>query len=245
MFDKLPLLSLSQPSQFSVNAEFAHLIAGHYENKYTGGYSYLDDFESTQGEIDLLNPYFWNLSSTPYDDDKSRALFPEAGLTNNIDYGKNRALLAWYYIDGIFTRRNSSLRPSYMTDEYLSDHYIRAVQSKELFPDRDLGYNENSFLNIFNIAYYPNERGPYNLDADNINTDGSLMDPEKRWGGIMRSLDQTDFEQANIQYIEFWIMDPFIKNQEGKGGDLYFNLGEVSEDVLKDEKKYRSPPLPV
>jgi len=245
MFDKLPILSLTQPSSFSVNAEFAHLIAGHYQNEYTGENSYLDDFESTQTDVDLLNPYFWNIASTPYDNNVTTALFPEAGLTNDINYGKNRALFAWYYIDGIFTRKNSSLRPSYMTDDDISNHYVRAVLSKELFPDRDLTYNENNYLNVLNLAYYPKERGPYNLDADNINSDGSLMNPEKRWGGMMRSLDQTDFEMANIQYIEFWVMDPFIYNQNAKGGDLYLNLGDISEDILKDEKKFFENGLPV
>jgi cell surface protein SprA len=245
MFDKLPLLQLSQPSTFSLNAEFAHLIAGHYENKYAGEYSYLDDFESTQSEYDLLNPYFWNLASTPYEGNSSSALFPEAGLTNNISYGKNRALFAWYYIDRMFTGRRSSLRPSHISDDDISNHYVRAVLSTELFPERDLGYNEDNYLNVLNMAYYPKERGPYNLDADDINADGSLMNPEKRWGGMMRNLDQTDFETANIQYIEFWLMDPFINNPETKGGDLYFNLGEISEDVLKDEKKFFENGLPI
>ncbi|MDR2774308.1 MAG: cell surface protein SprA [Tannerella sp.] len=245
MFDKLPLLSLTQPSTFSVNSEFAYLIANHYQNKYTGEFSYLDDFESTQSEFDLLNPYFWNLASTPSDDNKTTAMFPEASLANNVEYGKNRALMAWYYIDGLFTRRNSSLRPSYMSDEDLSNHHVRAVQTRELFPNRDQVYNENSYLNVLNLAYYPNERGPYNLDADNINDNGTLMNPEKRWGGIMRNLDQSDFETANIQYIEFWIMDPFIYNPDHKGGDLYFNLGEISEDILKDEKKFFENGLPV
>lgn len=245
MFDKLPLLSLTQPSRFSINAEFAHLIAGHYENKYTGEYSYLDDFESSQSEYDLTNYYYWNISSTPYDDNPATALFPEASLTNNVDYLKNRSLLSWYHIDGIFTRKNSALKPSYMSDDYLSNHYIRAVLSDELFPDKELLYNENNYLNILNLAYYPNERGPYNLDADDMNSDGTLMFPEKRWGGIMRRLDQTDFETANIQYIEFWIMDPFIYGENLSGGDLYLNLGEISEDILKDEKKFFENGLPV
>ncbi|MDR1814621.1 MAG: cell surface protein SprA [Tannerella sp.] len=245
MFDKLPLLQLTQPSTYSVKAEFAHLIPGHYQSKYVSDYSYLDDFESTQYETDLLNPYFWNLASVPYEGSKELSKFPEATLTNNIDYGKNRALLAWYYIDGLFTRRNSSLRPSYMTDDDISDHRVRAVLSEELFPNKDLLYNENNYLNVLNLAYYPKERGPYNLDAENMNSDGTLMNPEKRWGGMMRSLDQTDFEQANFQYIEFWIMDPFIYNPQQKGGDLYFNLGEISEDVLRDEKKFFENGMPV
>ena len=36
MFDKLPLLEPKQTSQISFNAEFAHLMSGHYENKNTG-----------------------------------------------------------------------------------------------------------------------------------------------------------------------------------------------------------------
>jgi cell surface protein SprA len=249
MLDKIPFLEVTQPSSINFNAEFAHLIAGHYESKYTGKHSYVDDFESTQPTIDLMNPYPWMLASVPDDRDNDRnetPRFPEASLVNNIDYGKNRALLAWYYIDGIFTRKNSSQRPSYMTDDDLSDHYVRAIDYTELFPKKDLTYNENTSLYVLNMAYYPNERGPYNLDATNINPDGTLMNPENRWGGMMRKIDQSDFEVANVEYIEFWLMDPFINNRETtEGGDLYFNLGDVSEDILKDEKKFFENGLPV
>ncbi|MDR0349566.1 MAG: cell surface protein SprA [Tannerella sp.] len=240
MVDKIPLLNLTQPSRINFNAEFAHLIAGHYESEYTGAHAYLDDFESTQSNFDLLHPYPWALASTPH------GHFPEATKTNDIAYGNNRALMAWYHIDGLFTRKNSSLRPNHITVDDISDPYVRAVEYRELFPGKDNASNENSLLNVLNLAYYPNERGPYNLDADNINTDGSLKDPEKRWGGIMRKIDQTDFEQANIEYIEFWLMDPFIKNKEtAAGGDLYFNLGNISEDILRDEKKFFENGLPI
>ncbi|MBP3518708.1 MAG: cell surface protein SprA [Parabacteroides sp.] len=245
MFDKLPLLNLSKPSQISFNAEFAHLIAGHYENKNTGGYSYLDDFESTQSNFDLSDPYPWQLSSVPYDDNTPQ-LFPEAGLTNHIDYGKNRALLAWYTIDGLFTRKNSSLRPKYITaKEYLDNHYVRAIETGELFPQRQQSMSESNTLRVLNLAYYPQERGPYNLDADNINPDGTLQNPEKRFGGMMRKIDQSDFETANVEYIEFWMLDPFIYDRQTSGGDLYFNLGEISEDILKDEKKFFENGLPI
>lgn len=250
-FDKLPLLNLTKPSQIAFTGEFAHLIAGHYENKYTGGYSYLDDFESTQSGFDLLNPYSWKLASTPYDDDPTGGRFPEANRVNDIEYGKNRALLSWYYIDGLFTRRNSSQAPAHIRNDrlQLSNHYVRAVYIDELFPDRDLSYNETSSMQVLNLAYYPNERGPYNLDADLVNPDGTLQEPEKRWGGIMRKIDQSDFETANIEYIEFWMLDPYIyENQEGiitNGGDLYFNLGEISEDVLRDERKFYENGLPI
>ena len=244
MFDKLPLLNLSKPSQISFNAEFAHLIAGHYENKNTGGYPYLDDFESTQSNFDLSDPYPWQLSSVPYADGTPQ-LFPEAGLTNNIDYGKSRALLAWYTIDGLFTRKNSSLRPKYITTKDLSNHYVRAIETRELFPQRQQSMSESNTLTVLNMAYYPQERGPYNLDADNINPDGTLQNPEKRFGGMMRKIDQSDFETANVEYIEFWMLDPFIYDRQTTGGDLYFNLGEISEDILKDEKKFFENGLPI
>ena len=178
VFDKLPLLTLTKPSQIALNAEFAHLIAGHYENEYTGGYSYLDDFESTQNSIDLLNPFPWNLASTPYDDSPT-ALFPEASKVNDIDYGKNRALMAWYYVDGIFMRKNSRSLPKNITKDDLSNHFVRAIQTTELFPNRDVGVNENNLISALNVAFYPNERGPYNLDADRVNSDGTLQEPQK------------------------------------------------------------------
>jgi len=178
VMDKLPLLTLTKPSQISFNAEFAHLIAGHYENNQTGNFSYLDDFESSQSGYSLLDPFPWTLSSVPYDDNASSALFPEASLVNNIDYGKNRALLAWYYIDGIFTRLNSSQMPSHIRQdrEQLSNHFMRGVRVTELFPRRDQGSMDN-MLQVLNLAYYPQERGPYNLDADRVNPDGTLQNP--------------------------------------------------------------------
>jgi cell surface protein SprA len=200
ILDKLPLLNLTRPSQIAFNAEFAHLIAGHYENKYSGAYSYLDDFESSQSGFNLLNPYSWQLSGTPYQDGSS-PLFPEASISDNVDYGKNRALLSWYYIDGIFNRSNSASMPGINRNEELSDHYVRAIPVRELYQDKDISTNEASVLPILNVAYYPNERGPYNLDAGTMNSDGTLASPEKRWGGMMRKIEQSDFEAANVQYI--------------------------------------------
>ena len=60
---------------------------------------------------------------------------------------------------------------------------------------------------------------------------------------MMRKLDTSDFETANIEYIEFWLLDPFIYSNEQPdanqyGGDLYINLGEVSEDILRDGRKF-------
>jgi cell surface protein SprA len=63
----------------------------------------------------------------------------------------------------------------------------------------------------------------------------------------MRKLDNTDFEKANIEYIEFWMMDPFLTNPDAgfEGGDLYIDLGDVSEDILRDGKKSFEHGLPL
>jgi cell surface protein SprA len=247
LLNMLPFVEATVPSQLSTRLEFAHLIAGHYKNKYTGGYSYLDDFESSASGIDLRNPYGWTLAATPYNN-TSTGLFPEAALSNNVEYGKNRAQLAWFYIDGMFTYRNSGLTPAHIRNDVdqLSDHRVREIYEREIFPGRDAYFGQPATIPVLNLSYYPNERGPYNLDT-HVDSEGRLLNPQGRWGGITRRMDVRDFEMANIEYIEFWLMDPFVNDTLGtsRGGDLYFNLGEISEDVLKDGKKFFENGLPV
>ena len=238
--NKIPTVNATAPSSLSLKAEYAQLLPHQATSGTNAGSSYIDDFETTQSGIDLRSPYSWFLASTPYDN-SANAMFPEAALSNDVNYGKNRSLLAWYYIDRLFTQRNSSYAPGYIKNdlEQLSNPYVREIPYTEVFPGRQLNYGESSTIQTLNLSFYPNERGPYNLDATNIDENGNLLNPEKRWGGIMRKLDNTNFEQANIEYIQFWMMDPFLdpKNQNTEGGDLYFNLGEVSEDILKDGLK--------
>jgi len=239
--DKLPFIDLTAPSQITFSAEYAQLLPGHYKSEYGGDYSYIDDFENAKNPIDLRNPYSWALSATP-------SMFPESKLVNNIDYGKNRSLLAWYYIDGLFTRK-SSLTPTHIKNdlEQLSNHYVREILESELFPDKDVVFTEPASIPVLNLAYYPKERGPYNLDATNINPDGTLINPQNRWAGITRKIESgfNDFEAQNIETLEFWLLDPFIYDNSAQGGDLYFNLGEISEDILKDEKKFFENGLPI
>jgi cell surface protein SprA len=240
LLNKIPTVNATAPSTFNITAEYAQLVPHKQKSGTTSGSSYVDDFESSQTGIDLRSPYSWFLASTPYDTGKN-TLFPEAALSNDIDYGKNRALLNWYYIDRMFTDRNSSLAPSYIKNDYAqqSNPYIREVTSQEIFPGRELTYGESSTIQTLNLSFYPSERGPYNLDATNIDEEGNLLNPESRWGGIMRKLDTTNFEQSNIEYVQFWLMNPFLDpdNPNYDGGDLYFNFGEISEDILKDGLK--------
>ena len=247
LLNLLPFTDATAPSQLTADLAFAQMIPGHYSNQYTGGYSYIDDFESAASMIDLRAPYAWSLAATPVDN-RAGALFPEGTLTNQIENGKNRALLSWYQIDGIFTRKNSSLTPTHIRNDHeqLSDHRVREIYEQELFPERDLLYGQPATIPVLNLSYYPAERGPYNLDRE-VDSEGYLLNPGSRWGGITRPLETRDFETANIEYIEFWLMDPFVGDTTGvsSGGDLYFHLGEISEDVLRDGKKFFENGLPV
>lgn len=248
LLNKVPTINAIAPSSFNLNAEFAQILPNKQKSGTTKGSSYIDDFEDTQTGIDLRNPYSWTLASTPYDSG-ANPLFPEAALSNNVDYGKNRALLAWNYIDRFWTQKNSTLVPGYIRNDLhqLSNPYVREVRVDEIYPGRDVLYGETNYVQTLNLSFYPSERGPYNLDTENIDEKGNLLYPEKRWGGIMRKMDNPNFEQNNVEYLQFWLLDPFLdpENPNEEGGDLYFNFGEISEDILKDGMKSYENGIPV
>ena len=248
VLDKIPFLHLTQPSQISFTSEFAQLLAGEAGGTQDNA-SYIDDFENTKNGIDVMTPTSWFISSVPslnFKEDYN----DKTGLTS----GFHRSRLAWYCIDPLFTRRGSSLTPGHIKSDLkqLGNHYVREVYVKELFPLRQ----QNSYqgatntLSVLNLAYYPSEPGPYNFNVEDLQADGTLKNPQLNWGGMMRKLDTNDFEQANIEYIEFWLLDPFLYSREQPdaneyGGDFYINLGEVSEDILRDGKKFYESGMPV
>ncbi|MBO4665964.1 MAG: cell surface protein SprA, partial [Paludibacteraceae bacterium] len=246
--DKIPWITATAPSTFQVSAEFAHLIPGHTRDVGSAGTAYIDDFESTKVNIDVHFPNNWFLASTPYDPSSSRQFNNEdAKLSNDPRYNRNRALLNWFHVDPIFGYPQTNT-PAHIKDdlEALSDHRTRIVLQDEIYPTKgQAASNEDIRLSLLNLSYYPEERGPYNINASEINSDGKLTNPRQRWGGIMRKLDNTDFEKANIEYIEFWLMDPALTNPEGFDGELYINLGDISEDILRDGKKSFEHGLPV
>ena len=246
VLDKIPFLHLTQPSQISFTGEFAQLIAGQAGGTQDNA-SYLDDFENTTTPIDVMTPSSWILSSVP-------SMFPEYKDKIGLTSGFNRSQMAWYTIDPLFNRKGSSLTPGHIKSdlEQLSNHYVRAVYMNELFPLRQQQTysTQTSTVNAMNLAYYPNERGPYNFNVSDLQPDGTLANPLRHWGGMMRKLDTSDFEQANVEYIEFWMLDPFIySNQQPDardyGGDFYINLGDISEDILRDGKKFYESGMPV
>ncbi|MCB8995377.1 MAG: cell surface protein SprA [Bacteroidales bacterium] len=241
MVDKLPFIETKEPSSITMVGEFAQLVPGHSRAIQKKGNAYIDDFEGSETSIDLKSFSAWSLASTPaYGKFKT-----ESQLSNDLRYGMNRAHLAWYVIDPLFLR-NNSLTPDHIAKnpDLQSSFYVKEVFEEDIFPAKENPNNVPTNISVLNLAFYPRERGPYNYDAVNINSDGTLQNPQDRWGGIMRELQSTDFETSNIQFIEFWLMDPFVEMPDNQGGDLYFNLGNVSEDVLKDSRKSFENGLP-
>lgn len=244
LVDRIPLIDTKEKSMLQASAEYARIIPG--TARAISGISYVDDFEGSQSAIDLRSFNTWVMASIPKG---QSALFPEANLNNDLRAGYNRAKLAWYVIDPLFYQDNA-LTPGHIKDSPMqSDQTMRQVFEQDVFPNRQLAQGQPTNIAMFDLAYYPAERGPNNYDAvaspgisaGMDQATGLLLQPATRWAGIMRPLTTTDFEQANIEYIQFWLMDPFNDDALAKfasgGGDLYFDLGNISEDILPDSRK--------
>ena len=251
LIDRLPIVSTSSPSMIVASAEAAKIMPGHsrFINDQNGEANvYIDDFEGTRSGYDLKFPVTsWSLASTPQEakDKFGNILFPEATLVNDVKYGKNRAKLAWYNLDPCMVDPLQSCIPAHLKTDtaQLSNPYIHLVQPQDVFPNRSYTALQGN-LSSFDLAYYPTQRGPYNFDATNITANGTLLNPKKRWAGIMRPIDFSDFETANVEFIEFWVLDPFINKPTSNGGSFYINLGNISEDILKDSRKFFENGLP-
>ncbi|CDF77948.1 gliding motility-related SprA protein [Formosa agariphila KMM 3901] len=238
LVNKLPNIDTDVPSNVSVRGEFAYLKPGSPKGTDFDGEAtaYVDDFEVSQTAISLLSQQSWFLSSRPLD--LNVAGNPNED-ENGIQNGYQRAMLNWYTIDPIFY---TSQRPSDMSDNDMSGLYTSRVFIQELFPQQGIAQGQSTVINTLDLAYYPDERGPYNFEPNSSN--GTIPNPDDSWAGITRSLTTTDFEQSNVEYIEFWLQDPFQENESNPGGKLVFNLGNISEDVLKDGRKQYENGLP-
>ncbi|MFZ4769435.1 MAG: cell surface protein SprA [Ferruginibacter sp.] len=248
--DKLPFYNATAPSNINVYAEGAMLDPGHAPQigKGKSGIVNIDDFEGSKSGIDLrFPPISWALASAPAGatDRNGQLLFPEATLNNNIDYGKQRSKLAWYQIEQTLQQYKGTNNPIGENAILLSDPRARQVYQKEIFPQRTTGFGESQLV-TFDLSYYPRDKGPYNFESSNfkLNANGKFTSPKKNWGGLMRAIDQTDFETSNIEFVEFWVQDPFITTAanpnigNSTGGKLYFNLGNIAEDVLRDGRRF-------
>jgi cell surface protein SprA len=254
LIDKIPLINTKEMSSITTQGEFAQLIPGNAKAIGKSGNSYVDDFEGSISLIDIKSPNAWSLASLPQG---QPSLFPEAVLSNDITTGLNRAQFNWYTIDPLFhgVQNANGLKPSNIPETTFSNNFMRQVQEKELFPNKIPPNGQPVILSIMDLAFFPGERGPYNYDVEPTaysggiiktgNNIGRLSNPESRWGGIMRRLETNDFQSANVEYIQFWMMDPFngdynsdtypeMDANSKPSGNMYINLGNVSEDIIKD-----------
>ena len=239
LLNKLPFYTTKEMSTITAVGEGAFLKPGHPPQigKGSSGTIYIDDFEGSTSTIDLRFPLTsWALASTP----AGNGLFPEGSLNDSLDYGFNRAKIAWYNIEPTLQDNTNTSNPV-RTYENFADPRIASINVEQLFPQQTPEFGQAQLI-TFDVAYYPTDKGPYNFDArpGSLTPTGKLQNPQKRWGGIMRALDQTDFETANVQYLDFWMMSPFnpvLSNTNSSGGQLYFDLGSVSEDILKDGRR--------
>ena len=246
LVNKLPNIETEAPSNLSFRGEFAYLFPNAPKTADFNGEptSYIDDFEGSQSNVDLKSPLAWSLASTPigfggeFNDD------PEQDLVWR--YGHKRAKLSWYNIDPVFYTDP----PSGINDNDLSSNKTRRIFSQELFPNIDIPQGQSNVISTLDLTYYPRERGPYNYNpVAASNNQFPAIDAPNNWGGIMRAINTTNFEQANVEYVQFWMMDPYTGNpgdvaNPTNTGTLTLNLGEISEDVLKDGRKQYENGLP-
>lgn len=246
LVDALPLIQTKEASSFTFSGEFAQLLPG-TSNKINGeGTAYIDDFENTATPYSLMSPLGWKLGSVPRTDDNR--FDPSNGVQNDRRAGYNRAKVAWYTVDNQMYRDVGVYKPNNISSEDLKNHYVRAVDPQEIFPNRQ--QTQGIFYEqVFDVAYYPSERGPYNYNPT-LTNQGFLSNPTSNWAAITTAVrTEVDFDKANVEYVEFWLLDPFVTTQYGRindginqpksnttGGQLIFQLGSISEDVIRDGK---------
>lgn len=250
MVNKLPNLDTDVPSNLSFRGEFAYLMPGNSKNDQFNGEStiYIDDFEGSQSTIDMRSPQAWSLASVPVEGDFDGVAGIGTQPSDNLSVGFKRAKLSWYTIDPVFYV--DSQRPSGITEQDLRSNRVRRIYSDELYPVTDIAVGQTTVVSTLDLTYYPNERGPYNFSDLANPTTNALANPRNNWGGIMRAINSTNFEQSNVEYIQFWMMDPFYGQNpedmtpETNTGKLTINLGEISEDILNDGRKLYENGLP-
>lgn len=247
MVDAIPLIQTKERSVITANAEFAQLIPGTSNLVDGEGTSYIDDFENTATPYSLSNWLRWKHAATPKTIDDR--FDPSGGNPDDITAAYKRARIAWYSVDNVFYRTGGRAKPTNITDDDLKNHFIRPISPQEIFPQQDKQVINTNFP-TFDIAYFPSEKGIYNLNPD-VTNGGLLKSPESNWAGITSAITtDVDFDKQNIEYIEFWLMDPFVQSGSGlnivedgifnqpnvTGGELVFNLGNISEDIMVDRK---------
>ena len=159
--------------------------------------------------------------------------FPNLNLNNDLQSGYNRAKLALYNIETDLQEKGNSNNPLQRNLDELSKPETRLVLRKEIFPKVFTNAGEG-LLTTFDLAFYPKDKGPYNFESRNtrVNANGKLINPKQAWGGMMRNIDQTDFESGNIEFIEFWLQDPFISPRFNPAAASYISILVIFQKII-------------
>jgi cell surface protein SprA len=251
LVNKLPNIDTDVPSNVSFRGEVAYLMpdaskADQFNGEPT---TYVDDFEGSQSTIDLRTATSWTLASVPLEGNFDGDPTDNESATDDIHIGDKRAHLTWYTIDPVFYTQT----PGGITQNDLSLNRTRRIYMSELYPNTDIAQGQSNVVNTLDLTYFPKERGQYNFNSTIAPNGGIFSDTDApdNWGGIMRAISTTNFEQSNVEYIQFWMLDPYYNNgEEGDYvdqtniGKLVINLGEISEDILKDGRKQYENGLP-
>ncbi|MFD2908973.1 cell surface protein SprA [Flavobacterium ardleyense] len=248
LVNKLPNIDTDVPSNISFRGEFAYLKPGSSKTDEFNGEAttYIDDFEGSQSTIDMRSPLSWSLASVPLEDNYDGDPTANEPAVNDLRIGYKRAKMSWYSIDPLFYTQP----PSGVSRDELSFNKTRRIFSRELYPVTDIAQGQTTVVSTLDLTYFPKDRGPYNYNAT-LATTNQFTDLEApdNWAGVMRAINSTNFEQSNVEYIQFWVMDPFYGNtgdviDPTNTGKIVFNLGEISEDILRDGKKSYENGLP-
>ncbi|MCK6607268.1 MAG: cell surface protein SprA [Flavobacterium sp.] len=248
LVNKLPNIDTDVPSNLSFRGEIAYLKPGASKADQFNGEAttYIDDFEGSQTTIDMRSPQAWTLSSVPLEGSFDGNPSASEPTVNDLSVGFKRSKLSWYTIDPVFYTQT----PAGIDDDDLSFNKSRRVFSRELYPVTDIAQGETNVISTLDLSYYPKDRGAYNFNPSLSATNQfSDLEAPDTWGGIMRAINSTNFEQSNVEYIQFWVMDPYYGNtgdvaDPTNTGKLVFNLGEISEDILPDGRKLYENGLP-
>ncbi|MDR6193648.1 cell surface protein SprA [Siphonobacter sp. SORGH_AS_0500] len=246
--DALPFLQTKEMSTIAFSGEYAQLLPG--VTPRSRNRSYLDDFEGSRTIYDFTRqPIKWRLGATPDG-------FPKGNAANPLEYAYRRAMISVYNIDQTVYGTGGLGNNSVPGNLDVSNVYERQFMPQDIFKGKAT-LNYNLPLNTLDIAYFPSERGMYNYNPD-LTSEGLLRNPKQNFGAITRAItSDNDFDNSNIELLEFWVMDPFqtgakavvkdgVVNQNNTtGGKLLLHLGDISEDVVPDGRFNFENGLPV
>jgi len=86
------------------------------------------------------------------------------------------------------------------------------VDQRFVFPAKQFPAGTPTILPTLDLFFDPTQRGQYNFNNNpgDLTLDGKLSNPKNSWAGIMRRIETNDFEAANIDYIEIWMLSFYL-----------------------------------